>query len=389
MADTFDFESEYESEADTLDGAPPRQIVDEEAAVKRHLYSSHRTVTRADGTPIIAEESAQAKFERQQRETARRAARAAAAQAVKTTITEDFSGEEAGDAADPMDEALNDLTEQRRAIEATLTEAEKRFDKAKYYKLILSNPLINDSSEAGQEVEAEIRTFAQERFEVFLGMRAEREEASAAALPSAFREWEPEDFQTLQALIRRIRQKPELSQGPAAPPPHPPHKPRSNHKSGKPEPRVNPIQAQPRPQSTKVVAAKTVTKKKGPPPKPGKRILKALVNPMDGKPVMNSFTGKQATQDITPQVAPTTESPYQPIPMPQGRDAIEMMHASKAQEGANMAAAALAKAGKSGIKLRTAIAYSQLTGSEGNVVFDGASHVHDPMSSVTVPEDLK
>jgi hypothetical protein len=75
--------------------------------------------------------------------------------------------------------------------------------------------------------------------------------------------------------------------------------------------------------------------------------------------------------------------------MPQGRDAIEMMHAAKAQEGANMASAALAKAGKSGIKMRTAIAYSQLTGTDGHVVFEGAGHVHDPLSSITVAEDLK
>jgi len=361
MADTFNFDDAYESEADTLDGAPSRDDLDPESAVKQQLYTSHQIATRPDGSPIVQGESAQQRLEREQRAVKARDAFMARRAAQGLAPAPQYETQEQ-DAA--MDEAVAGLSEERRAIEATLTEAERRFDKAKYYKLILSQQLISDSSPAGQEVEAEIRTFAQERFEVFLGMRQEKRD-DGGALPPAMRDWDAEDFQTLHALVRRIRQKPELA-GPPAPRPEPSIKPVSVTPSPgtSVEPTIRPIAAQPgaapapRPAAVRRHAPSTARAT------PGKRIIRAAVGE-DGQAIFNS-RGKPLMQDVTPQVTPSPESPHQPVPMPMDKGTIEMMHFTQAQQGAAMVGQAtasfiraagttqpaLAKAGAAGIRFR-------------------------------------
>jgi len=395
MAEQFDFEEEYESESDTLAGAPPRQIVDEEAAVKRHMYRSHRIMTNPDGSPVIQAEPAQAKLEREARiaaERQRRAAqRVAAAKVAPPPVAQEEEEQETEEEA--MDAVVADLTADRpRSLEATLTEAERRFDKAKYYKLLLSAPLINDASPAGQEVEEELRTFAQERFEIFLGMRSER--PPPGAVPAVFQAWEPEDFKVLHDLIRSIRARAGGIPTPPAPRPEPSITPlgASAPTPAPAVPSIRPVQAQPAPAAAAQPPAPAPAPKKKRAPaaagvtKVGKRLVKPLVNPMDGKPVLNPFTGQQVMKDITQQVPPPPGG-VQPIPMPTDPAQITMLHESKANEAAAMASAALAKAGKSGMKLRVAIAHSQLTGSDGRLAYEGSEYVPDVASMMTEPGD--
>lgn len=406
MPDTFDFEEEYESEVSTLDGARPQAPLDEAAASRRRLYTTHRQMTTVDGAPIITEEPAQMKLEREARQARALELRRQAHEKAQQRHAEEATMESYAE-ANEFEEALDAEVQERRTVQETLSEAELRFEKAKYYRLIITQPLIQDPSEVGQEVLKEIQDFAQERFEIFLGMRQER--PTTPVLPPMFQDWRPEDYQTLLTIVRRIQAKPELAQttrpaaeptltpaqaapaaepqvrpvSMAAPAPQPAPRPAPRPAPAKAPPPAAPrlaIKAQPRPKPPQPPGAATAG--------PRKRILRPLVNPQNGEKVMDPVTGRQLTRDETPQVMPLPSSPHQPVPMPMDSASIEMMHANKAQEGANLIQTALQKAGKAGIKLRTAIAYSQLTGSDEQVVYEGSHHVHDPRSSIIEPGDM-
>jgi hypothetical protein len=382
MAEQFDFEDEWESEVDTLDGAQMRPGV-ADAQLKRHVLANNRMMLNPDGTPVIQEVPAQFRLEQAARQQkAREAAAKARPHRPQAQTPSELLGEEAPDA---FDQELNNLAAERRTYEETVTEAEKRFDKAKYYKLILGQALFNDSSAAGQEVEQEIRNFAQERFEVFLGMRQER-----GAVPAIFEGWEPADFETLLIMIRRIRQKPEL----AAPPPGPKAEPTINVRgaptSSSPasEPSLRPIgqgPAQARPIRQQQQRRNPTGPRKG---QPRQRVTQPLVDKHTGQVRKDPVTGRVLEQDITPQVRPSAEAP-QPVPLPPEGPALTALYAAKAAEGQRNLEQSLAKAGAVGMKLRIASTHAQLTGTDGEIVQEGEMYTPDPTMMVSTPGDLK
>ena len=352
MAEQIDFDDWGETDLDTTEGARPRQNPANDP-MKRLAYQSNRVMLRPDGPPIPQEVPAQ--FRQPQRP-------APQPQPVQDDI---------------IDQAFG-LAPGQRSLEETFTEAERRFDKAKYYKLLLAQPIFSDSSVAGQEVEAEVRAFAQERFEVFLGMRQER---GTAPIPTAFDGWEQADFDNLLQLIRTIRQKAGLltaATKPAAPPAEPRITPRApTTPTVAPEPALRPRAASGQPRTGEnPPKAPRVTKG------PRQRKLKPLVDPYTGQTKVDPVTGQPLMKDITPQVRPPVGVGEQPIPMQIGREAVAAIHATKASEAAANLEQRLSLAGEKGMIVRTAATYARNTSlgghTEGEVVYEGADYRPDP-----------
>jgi hypothetical protein len=334
-------------------------------AMKRAAYQGNRIMTRPDGSYIQEEVPAQLRQPAPQRPQPRPNP---ASQAIL-------------DAYEDAQQDYEQQAAQERTLQETFTEAERRFDKAKYYKLLLGQPIFSDSSAAGEEVEAEVRTFAQERFEVFLGMRQER-----GAIPAVFDGWEKEDFDALLQLIRTIRAKAGLVTAavskPAAPKAEPSiaqRAPAAPTATAEPTLRPRTLEPQKLGQNPPTrVPGPAPTKAQRQPKGARQRKLKPLIDPYTGQ-VKVGDDGRPLMKDVTPQVRPSADSGY--IPPASGKAAIESLYATKANEAAGDLETKLARAGEKGMMVRTAMTVATHTshgGQNQEVVYDGADYRPDP-----------
>lgn len=97
-------------------------------------------------------------------------------------------------------------------IDEVMSEAEKRFEVAQYYKLLLRDNLFQNSSDASEQVESEIRTFIKDRLSVLLGVKAAHATASSftpeqVQVLSEFADLGEEAPAMLRALMGRINKK--------------------------------------------------------------------------------------------------------------------------------------------------------------------------------------
>lgn len=94
-----------------------------------------------------------------------------------------------------------------KAAESTddlMAEAERRFSKAKYYEVLIKEPIFDgDTSPMAMEVIKEIQTFSRERLSILLGLKAEGE----SALSEIF---SPEEIQVLKQVAAKLLKKPAL-----------------------------------------------------------------------------------------------------------------------------------------------------------------------------------
>jgi hypothetical protein len=368
MAEQIDFDDWGETDLDTLDGSRPRAAPGAaDNAMKRQAYAGNRIMLRPDGTPIPNEVPAQ----------------------LRQPQRPQPPPQQQRSEVEYVDQAFEALAQppQARSLEETFSEAERRFEKAKYYKLLLAQPIFSDSSVVGQEVETEVRAFVQERFEVFLGMRQER--TASAPVPAAFEGWDKGDFEALLVMIRRIRERPELvaaakATAPAAEPSITPRAPPEVAVAKEPSLRPRaPTGASPvvnTPATAKLGQNPPLNKNAKPAKGPRQRKLKPLVDPYTGQPVVDPVTGQQLMKDITPQVRPPPGA-EQPIPMQIGKDAVAAIHATKANEAAANLEQRLARGGEKGMIVRTAATYASHTDLggvvEGQVIYEGQDYVPD------------
>src|SRR5437016_108827 len=92
----------------------------------------------------------------------------------------DWENEQFNESVDEMlEETPTPQMDTVEQIDEVMSEAEKRFEVAQYYKLLLRDSLFQNSSEAADIVEAEIRTFIKERLSVLLGVKAAHNTTSA------------------------------------------------------------------------------------------------------------------------------------------------------------------------------------------------------------------
>ena len=89
-------------------------------------------------------------------------------------------------------------------IEDLMSEAEKRFSKAKYYETLIKEPIFeNDASDTAMEVAKEIQAFSRERLSVLLGIKAARVESDTSVFTK-------EEIQVLKQVAAKLLKKPEL-----------------------------------------------------------------------------------------------------------------------------------------------------------------------------------
>lgn len=86
-------------------------------------------------------------------------------------------------------------------IDEVMSEAEKRFEVAQYYKLLLRDNLFQNQTEASEKVEQEIRAFIKERLSVLLGVKAAHNTTSA---------FTPEQVQVLEQFANLGEEAPKM-----------------------------------------------------------------------------------------------------------------------------------------------------------------------------------
>jgi hypothetical protein len=99
--------------------------------------------------------------------------------------------------------------------EDLMTEAERRFAKAKYYEILIKESIFDgDTSDPAQEVIKELKAFSRERLSVLLGIKS----APVAAQTPAAQQFTPEEAAILKTLAGKFLKKPELAGLPSANP---------------------------------------------------------------------------------------------------------------------------------------------------------------------------
>lgn len=90
------------------------------------------------------------------------------------------------------------------AVDDLLMEAERRFEKARYYEVLIKEPIFEgDTSPLAGEVISEIQRFARERLTVLLGLKVE-----SPVTESVFT---PEEIEILKTLAAKLLKKPEVA----------------------------------------------------------------------------------------------------------------------------------------------------------------------------------
>jgi len=122
-----------------------------------------------------------------------------------------MTGEEEPDAVGPQ-ASFEASTSEDTQVEDLLCEAERRFAKAKYYEVLIKEPIFEgDTSPTAAEVVKEIQTFSRERLSVLLGIRP-------AAQPQTF-VFTPEETDILKKMAQKLLKRPELGGISVAPAP--------------------------------------------------------------------------------------------------------------------------------------------------------------------------
>lgn len=219
----------------------------------------------------------------------------------------DVPGDQPQELSQGVDQALDEL-DQRQNEQEELSEVEKRFDLASYYKLLLKHDFFDVVSPQGRQVEQEIRAFIKNRLEVLLGMRDSKDTAAIGPPP----QFSSKEVSALKAIAARVLEKPIILT----------EKP----KRGRP-PTLKPatvMDVTPAPRPPAIVARPTL-KATGP-------VLKTVKTKPPGKykSVQKNAAGVEYVRDLTPQVRPGPNDP-QPLPMPLG-EAMTMISEQKAAD---------------------------------------------------------
>lgn len=120
--------------------------------------------------------------------------------ALENVPIEPLSSESVSDLAE---EVLQQFEEEEKQLKS-LSEVEKRLEKANCYKALLQNPLFDSGSEIAEEVESEIRDFIQKRLRILMGIEQDLEAGSGI--------FTKEEVSALKHLAGRITQKAPLPQ---------------------------------------------------------------------------------------------------------------------------------------------------------------------------------
>ncbi len=109
-------------------------------------------------------------------------------------------------------------------IDEVMSEAEKRFEVAQYYKLLLQDSLFQNQTAASERVESEIRAFIKERLGVLLGVKSagnstagfSPEQVSILTSFADLGEDAPEMLKSLMGRIfKKMDKKPKVKEEPA------------------------------------------------------------------------------------------------------------------------------------------------------------------------------
>jgi hypothetical protein len=150
-----------------------------------------------------------------------------------------MTGEDEPDTVGPQASFESAPTEETQ-VEDLLCEAERRFAKAKYYEVLIKEPIFEgDSSPTALEVVKEIQTFSRERLSVLLGLRA------AATDPASV--FTAEEIDILKKMAQKLLKRPELGGIAVQPPSSPQLKRASAPQSPKPPEVKKPVSQQPKP----------------------------------------------------------------------------------------------------------------------------------------------
>jgi hypothetical protein len=95
-------------------------------------------------------------------------------------------------------------TEVATSVEDIMSEAEKRFAKAKYYEILIKQPIF-DSDDSGNAVDVtkEIQDFARDRLTVLLGLKSEAKIAESV--------FSDEEVLVLKKLVAKLLKKPDIA----------------------------------------------------------------------------------------------------------------------------------------------------------------------------------
>lgn len=116
----------------------------------------------------------------------------------------DFEDEESGLQTLPDLPDSPQEEEPEQDVEDMLSEAERRFSKAKYYEVLIKEPIFNDdTSPMALEVVKEIQTYSRERLSILLGLKQERENNTAG--------FTKQEVEVLKKVASKLTKKPELA----------------------------------------------------------------------------------------------------------------------------------------------------------------------------------
>jgi outer membrane biosynthesis protein TonB len=94
--------------------------------------------------------------------------------------------------------------------EDIMSEAERRFSLASYYKELINNPIFRNSDAEAVTVVKEVKQFARQRLEELIGLKAKVEQhVQNVKVESPFTD---EQVEALKALADRLLQKPKLAE---------------------------------------------------------------------------------------------------------------------------------------------------------------------------------
>jgi hypothetical protein len=107
-------------------------------------------------------------------------------------------------------------------IDNFMSEAEKRFEVAQYYKLLLQDSLFDVQTEASVRVENEVRAFVRESLNVLLGVKEQKQRQSEfsveqVAILKEFADLGENGPKVLSAVIDKLSSKIEKPNNPSAP----------------------------------------------------------------------------------------------------------------------------------------------------------------------------
>lgn len=130
----------------------------------------------------------------------------------------DWENQDFSNLMEPQEESPDAFQQQYKEmtsiadVDEAMSEAERRFEIAQHYKLLLRDNLFANQSDISEIVEAEIRTFIRERLGVLLGVKPAPAASSGftpeqVAVLSSFADLGEEAPEMLKALMGRITKK--------------------------------------------------------------------------------------------------------------------------------------------------------------------------------------